>query len=108
MFFPSVTRYLEPDDSIIHGFYRRYDTGYIEYDILFRLAYTNVKYPEKFGTMNILSCNNVKLNQIGSELDGGSAGVYKENQKYFYGQSNDIFYTESNSEDNFSVVGQNV
>ena len=106
IFFPPVTRFLDPDDSIIRGFYRRYDTGFIEYDIFFRLGYVDVKYPEKFGTMTILSCNNVRLNQIENELEGGSAGVYRENQKYFYGQSNDIFYRENGSEESYSTVGQ--
>jgi len=105
VFFPTITRYMQPDDTIIRGFYRRYDTGTIEYDILFRLGYVPVKFPDRFGNMDILSCNNVKLNQIESELDGGTAGVYKENQKYFYGNSNDIFYSENESEDSYSIVG---
>ena len=109
--FPVQTVQLTPDGTIIKGFYRRYDSGIIEYDINFRLGYTDEKDPKNFGSRTILRCNDRKLNDFTDILDSATRGAYAENSRYFSGKANKIFLQESEDdsiEPYYSVIGTTV
>ena len=109
--FPVQTVQMVPDGTIIKGFYRRYDSGLIEYDINFRLGYTDEKDPERFGSRTILRCNDRKLNDFTDILDSATRGAYAENSRYFSGKANRIFLqeqTDDSVEPYYSVIGTTV
>lgn len=79
VFFPYESVPLEPDNVIRSGFYRKWDNGLLEYDIIFKLSY--------IGNMSIggadydvLSCNNLILHDNSTNVE---ALDYNENGKYF-------------------------
>jgi len=39
VFYPYYTRAIDPDDSILYGFYRVWDSGELEVDVVYRLGY---------------------------------------------------------------------
>lgn len=94
VFFPNEVKRLEQDSvSITNGYYRKYDNGILEYDLIFRLGSGEISETQErnaFGTTSTLSANNVDfkayqgINKIAANA--------QENTKYFYNTSNmDIF-----------------
>ena len=90
------------------GYYRRYDCGLIEYDIIFKFGMSNGREDTTKGEKNVLSANNVVLNSFNTVLDAGASSTYADNSKYFFGQSADIFKIYNDSERNSSTVGPNL
>jgi hypothetical protein len=52
---------LEPDNTIVNGYYRKWDCGLIEYDIIFKLGYTGNKVEHNGFYFDEVKCNTVEL-----------------------------------------------
>lgn len=96
--FPYITGFLPTDKegSIINGFYRQYDNGLLEYDIIYRFGYNGKIYKDGFQYDQIL-CNNVQFSKSGSD------------SRYFYNEdSASIFNHKNDNQNNFSVIGDTI
>lgn len=104
--FPYKTAFLSSNNTILQGFYRLYDNGLIEYDIIFRMGYAGTEEIDGI-EMDVLSCNNVKFlnSQTGTEARKG----YTNNADYFYSYDDfGIFAYENIKDDNYSTLDNTV
>lgn len=99
-FYPYQNYALESDETIITGFYRRYDNGLIEYDIIFKLG-SDGTIDIDGETYNKIVCNNLYINP---------GDDYEEiNKKYFNEyDSASIFNYKNNRTNNYCIQGSNV
>jgi len=98
VFYPYYTHRLEPDDTILHGFYRVWDSGVLELDIVYRLGYSAANQDETYGGKQAIECNTYAMN--------GSLGGGNEMAKYFYTvRDRDIFSPRAESQ---SSIGDTV
>jgi hypothetical protein len=79
----------------LRGFYRYYDCGLIEYDIVFRFGYSNT-YMEDGEEKIELMCNNVKFENI------------YNNDSYFLDEKSYSIFYNTNFESNKSIIGNTV
>lgn len=107
MQFPYQTVSLNPDESIIQGYYRKYDCGLLEYDLVFKFGMTNNTQDTIYGNKNVLSCNNVTLNVVDNVLKSGSFDSQQRNSQYFFGSCYDIFRI-NNPTDSSSIIGNTI
>lgn len=83
-FYPYKNYELESDNTIIAGFYRKYDNGLIEYDIVFRLGYRGTETIDGV-EYDLVRCNDMNVNVNDQNYN-------TENDKYFYSTTDtDIF-----------------
>ena len=78
--FPSETRFLQTDDSIIGGYARRYDNGLLEYDIIFRLSYGGRTEVDGVDS-DVIKCNSVNIRN--TSTFGKDNVDYTGNERYF-------------------------
>lgn len=101
MFFPFETITLEPDNVIKSGFYRKWDNGLIEYDIIFRLGY-NGKELYKGVEYDKIECNNLIINSNINTVKEGDED-YFNNDKYFLSHLDKCIFNLEKS-GNFSII----
>lgn len=86
-FYPSHVQTLNPDNSIVAGYMRKWDDGMLEYDILFRVGYGG----EKTDTgLDIVSANNLE--------------VYHRNYNNLYFRDNADFGIFNNGAGHFAAL----
>lgn len=95
-FYPSKNVELQQDNTIVNGYYRRYDNGLIEYDIVFRLGYRGVE------TIDGVDYDKIVCNDM--TLDITEGGYNPETEKYFAAPvDNSIFAYQNTSQSNYSI-----
>lgn len=93
--FPYITGFLpeKSDNVILNGYYRLYDCGLIEYDIIYRFGYIGKKKIDGY-EMDVLECNNLKIDKT------------EYNRRYFNDENSyDIFNNENHNSINKSIIG---
>ena len=87
-FYPHETIALQSDDVIVSGWYRRWDNGLLEYDIIYKLAYS--KMSEEVGVeYSVLKCNDLTI--LDSD-ENPEDTTYNENNKYFASDEDKIMF----------------
>lgn len=103
--FPKHTVQLEPNGSILDGWVRIWDTGYIEYDIIFKLGSTGtnqVYNPD--GTLRTIQT--LKANQLSLKpTTSFSSEVDQYNNRNYYWSEEDSEIFRSEGQDTASVNG---
>lgn len=59
--FPYMTGFMQEDDTILNGYYRIWDCGVLEYNILFRLGYRGDKFSLNGNELDVVTCNDLTL-----------------------------------------------
>ncbi len=106
-FYPDEFNRLEPRGAIVSGCYRktpRGKYGVLEYDLVFRVGYTD-KYNED--GFEILSANTVSF--VNRSNLGKSDQNRNDNNRYFYSNADyKIFQKESQLKKSYSIVGSTI
>ena len=63
IFYPYYTCKIEPTDSILYGFYRVWDSGTLEVDLIYRLGYKGQTDDDGY-TSEVIECNNYSMRDI--------------------------------------------
>lgn len=96
-FYPYRNQELNADNTIITGFYRKYDTGLIEYDIVFRLGYRGTEIVDGV-EYDLIRCNDMETDAYGENYNA-------ENDRYFYGEiDKSIFSYQNGNSKNYSIT----
>jgi hypothetical protein len=96
-FYPYRNYELESDNTIVNGYYRRYDNGLMEYDIIFRLGYRGVE------TIDGVDYDKIVCNDM--DIDITEEDYNRDNDKYFGANSQDyhIFAYQNGDSSNYSM-----
>lgn len=78
-FYPNETIQLQPNNVIQSGYYKKWDSGLLEYDIVYKLSYVKSEIND-YIQYDVLKCNDVTINDSDSDVNDTS---YNENKKYF-------------------------
>lgn len=73
MFYPYYTRSLPADNVVLYGYYRVWDTGVLELDIVYRLGYTGQYHQDGYFT-DVVECNTFSM--AGAEYANSNTSRY--------------------------------
>lgn len=110
LLFPGVTEELEPDSTILGGSKRVWDTGYIEYNIEFKLGGNGTTSQVYGQDGSLVTVQNLVANYLSLRNRSDFTTPYDQydNRRYYYQDSDaDIFVVDSNSSTNSNEITQN-
>ena len=112
LLFPKNTYPLESDSTIIEGLAREWDTGYVEYDITFKLGNDGSTYQVYNDDGTLRTVQQLNSNYLSLKNPDAFVSEYYryDNRKYYYDADDaDIFKVESsNSTDTNGIVQTNL
>lgn len=76
-FYPYETVNLKPDNTIMNGFYRKWDNGILEYDVIFRLGYYGEKTTINGTEYMVLSANVLSVQDDSIFLNEESEDIFR-------------------------------
>lgn len=72
VFYPYYTHKIDPDNSILYGFYRVWDCGTLEIDIVFRVGYVGQRAADGYG-VDVIKCNDYSM----AGIDYANSNTFK-------------------------------
>lgn len=93
-FYPYETVPLEETNSVVDGYYRRWDNGLLEYDITFKLGYTGDTEINGMKYQNIV-CNNLSI-------------TVEDDAKYFMSDDDKTIFQETDKNTLSTIIGDMV
>lgn len=77
-FYPYETVFLSTNNVILDGFYRRWDNGLLEYDIIYRLGYYGDDIEINGTTYNVISANNLSIENSDYYLSSDDQMIFNQ------------------------------
>ena len=102
VFYPYYTRKIQPNDQVLYGFYRVWDEGTLEVDLVFRLGFHGEIQMDGY-TANLLRCNAYGFNQMGYASGGMSKFFNTAKDRDIFAQGSAL----SSEMDDIVQVGRN-
>lgn len=98
IFYPYYTHKIEPDNTILYGYYRVWDSGTLEIDLVYRLGYKGQIESDGYIT-EVIECNNYSMKNI--------QHMNSEMSKYFNTtKDRDIFVSNTDFKSQFDDIQQ--